>query len=130
MASNAAAPLVLRVNNQTRGTVLCARATVAQGFHGRTRGLMRHRALGLDEGMLFEAEPLIPLMWMHTFFMTFPIDIVFFDRTDVVMKVQTSLKPWRLSAIMFGARKAVELSAGAANRSRTVVGDVIALEKV
>jgi uncharacterized membrane protein (UPF0127 family) len=80
--------------------------------------------------MLFEATPLLPLMWMHTLFMTFPIDIVFVGQGDVVLKIQTSLKPWRLSAIVFGARKAIELSAGAAIRAKTAVGDFISLRKL
>jgi uncharacterized protein len=119
-----ATPAFRCIRNQTRGTVLCARATLARGFRGRIRGLLGRRQLSSDEGMLFEAEPL-PLMWMHTLFMTFPIDIVFLDRGDVVIKVQSSLKPWRLSPIVFGAHKAVELAAGAAMRTGTDVGDLI-----
>jgi len=80
--------------------------------------------------MLFEAERFLPLMWMHTFFMSFPIDIVFLGRADVVMKIQTSLRPWRLSALVIGASRAVELSAGAAIRATTAVGDFISLEEV
>jgi uncharacterized membrane protein (UPF0127 family) len=79
--------------------------------------------------MLFEAEPL-RLMWMHTFFMTFPIDIVFLGRGDVVIKIQSSLKPWRLSAIVFGAHKAIELAEGAAARAETKVGDSISLAEI
>jgi uncharacterized protein len=124
-----AAPVFHCIRNQTRGTMLCARATLARGFRGRSQGLLGRRQLSPDEGMLFEAEPL-PLMWMHTFFMTFPIDIVFLDRGDVVIKVQSSLKPWRLSAIVVGAHKAIELSEGAAARAATAVGDLISLTEV
>jgi uncharacterized protein len=123
------APVFHCIRNQTRGTVLCARATLARGFRGRSRGLLGRRQLSCDEGMLFEARPL-PLMWMHTFFMTFPIDIVFLNRGDVVIKVQSSLKPWRLSAIVVGARKAIELAEGAAVRTGTDVGDLILFTEV
>ena len=124
------APTMLCVRNQTQGTVLCARATLARGFRGRSRGLLGRHQLSPDEGMLFEAEPFLPLMWMHTFFMTFPIDIIFLGRGDVVMKIQTSLKPWHLSAIVIGARKALELAAGGADRAKTAVGDLISLETI
>jgi uncharacterized membrane protein (UPF0127 family) len=117
------------IRNQTRGTVLCARATLARGFRDRSRGLLGRRQLSPDEGMLFEAKP-VPLVWMHTFFMTFPIDIVFLGRGDVVIKIQSSLKPWRLSAIVIGARKAIELPAGTAARAETAVGDLISLAEV
>jgi uncharacterized protein len=124
------APDVLCVRNQTRDTVLCPRAILAHGLRGRMRGSLGRTQLNSDEGMLFEAEPLLPLMWMHTFFMTFPIDLVFIGRGDVVLKIQGSLKPWRLSAIVLGARKAIELSAGAAIKAQTAVGDVISLSKL
>jgi uncharacterized protein len=123
-------PVVLCVRNQTRGTVLCSRAMLAHSFRDRTRGLLGRRRLNPDEGMLIEADRFLPLMWMHTFFMTFPIDIVFLGRGDVVMKIQASLKPWRLSAIVFGARKAIELSAGVTIEAKTAVGDFISLKKI
>jgi uncharacterized membrane protein (UPF0127 family) len=124
-----AAPVFRCLRNQTRGTVLCARATLARGFRGRSRGLLGRRQLSPDEGMLFEAK-LVRLMWMHTFFMTFPIDIVFLDRGEVVINVQSSLKPWRLSPIVFGAHKAIELVAGAAVSTGTAVGDLILFTEV
>jgi len=124
------APVILCVRNQTRGTVLCSRATLARSFRDRNRGLLGRRQLNPDEGMLIEAASFLPVMWMHTFLMTFPIDIVFLGRGNVVMKIQASLKPWRLSAIVFGARKAIELSAGVAIEAKTAVGDFISLKKV
>jgi uncharacterized protein len=109
--------------------VLCVRAKIARGFQERRRGLLGRTQLSRDEGMLFEAARILPLMWMHTFFMAFPIDIIFLDHGNVVMRVQASVKPWRLSAVVIGARKVIELSEGAAIRSNTVVGDLISLRK-
>jgi uncharacterized membrane protein (UPF0127 family) len=123
-------PAVLCVRNQTRDTVLCSRAILARGWRGRARGLLGRRQLNHDEGMLFEAPPFLPLMWMHTFFMAFPIDLVFVGPGEVVLKIQASLKPWRWSAIVVGAHQAIELSAGAAIRAKTAVGDIISLRKL
>jgi uncharacterized membrane protein (UPF0127 family) len=124
------APVALYVRNQTRGTVLCLRAKLARGFRERRRGLLWRTQLNREEGMLFEAARFLPLMWMHTFFMAFPIDIIFLGHGDVVMKIQASLKPWRLSALVLGARKAIELCEGAAVRSNTAVGDLISLREI
>jgi len=121
-------PVVLRVQNLTHDTVLCACATVARGILGRGHGLLGRHQLGADEGMLFEAP--LRLMWMHTFFMAFPIDIVFLDRDSTVIRVDASLKPWRLSSLVFGAHKALETTAGAAARTQTVVGDRIGFEAI
>jgi uncharacterized membrane protein (UPF0127 family) len=119
----------LRLRNQTRGTILCANAIVAQGIRGRSRGLMGKSQIAHDEGMLFEAGPL-PLMWMHTFFMAFPIDIVFLDKYNRVTRIVSALKPWRLSALVFGARQAIELAAGVAAGTETAVGDLIVSESI
>ncbi len=124
------APVVLCVCNQTRDTVLCPRATLARSFRECARGLLGRKQLSHDEGIIIEAAPFLPLMWMHTFFMTFPIDIVFLGRGNVVVRIQASLKPWRFSAVVFGARKAIELSEGGADRAKTTVGDFISLRKV
>jgi uncharacterized membrane protein (UPF0127 family) len=42
--------------------------------------------------------------------------------------ISHGLRPWRMSAMVFGARKALELEAGAALRSSTQVGDSIVIE--
>jgi len=80
--------------------------------------------------MLFEADRFIPLMWIHTLFMRFPIDIIFLGNGDNVIKIEASLKPWRFSSIVIGARKALELTAGAATKTETAVGDSISIAKM
>jgi uncharacterized membrane protein (UPF0127 family) len=78
--------------------------------------------------MLFVRGRFEPFMWMHMFFMRFAIDIVFLNRHDMVVRISHALKPWRVSPVVFGASKAIELEAGAALRSDTRVGDSIAFE--
>ena len=114
----------------TRGTILCARATLARSFRERRRGLSGRSQLAADEGMLFEAEAFIPLMWMHTLFMAFPIDIVFLGHGDQVLRTQLSVKPWRLSALVLGACKALELAAGSVIRTGTAVGDRLLITRI
>ena len=120
---------ILRAINETRGTVLCARLEDAGGVAGQSRGLLGRERLQPDEGMLFVRGRFEPFMLMHMFFMRFPIDIVFLDRSDVVVKINRELKPWRISSMVFAARKALELSAGAADLCRTAVGDRIRFEQ-
>jgi uncharacterized protein len=119
--------MVICVRNKTRGTVLCSRAMIARSFRDRARGLMGRAQLSPHEGIVIEAERFLPLMWMHTFFMAFPIDIVFLGRGNAVIRIQPSLKPRRFSAIVFGARMAIEVSQGVAIRAGTAVGDLITL---
>ena len=120
---------ILKAINQTRGVVLCARLEPAGGVAGKSRGLLGRERLDEDAGMLFEAGRLEPFMWMHMFFMRFPIDIVFVDRCDRVIRISHGLRPWRVSALVWGARRALELAEGAARRTGTHVGDQITLEQ-
>jgi uncharacterized protein len=56
-----------------------------------------------------------PASSIHTAFMRFPIDAVFLDRSDRVVKVASDLRPWRMAACR-GARTVLELGAGEAAR--------------
>lgn len=121
---------LVRALNQTRGTVLCERLEDAGGLGGQSRGLLGRDSLEPGTGMRFENGRFTPMMWMHMFFMRFAIDIVFLDRNRKVVKINRNLKPWRVSSVVFGARTALELPAGAANSSATRVGDQIRFEPI
>jgi uncharacterized membrane protein (UPF0127 family) len=108
--------------------VLCERVENAGGLGGQSRGLLGRDSIAPTDGLLFDNGRFTPIMWMHMFFMRFAIDIVFLDRADRVLRINRSLKPWRVSSIVFGAGRALELAAGAAERSRTARGDQIAFE--
>lgn len=123
-------PASLRALNQTRITVLCEQLEEAGGMAGKSRGLLGRDGLDAEAGMLFEAGRLEPFMCMHMLFMRFAIDIVFLDRDDTVVRINHNLRPWRISSIVWGARKALELPAGIALRSQTQVGDQIKFERL
>jgi uncharacterized protein len=126
--SKALAASTIRAFNKTRGTVLCARLENAGGLAGQGRGLLGRDGLEPGTGMLFENGRFTPFRWMHMFFMRFAIDIVFLGRGNTVIRVNPGLKPWRMSSVVFGARKALELPAGTAEASSTQIGDQIILE--
>jgi uncharacterized membrane protein (UPF0127 family) len=119
---------IMRAVNQTRGTVLCACLEGAGGLKGKSRGLLGRERLEPGAGMLFEAGLLEPFMCMHMMFMRFPIDVVFLNRDDVVIRVNHNLRPWHFSSIVWRARRAMEIEAGAASASSTQAGDKIVLE--
>ncbi|MHB8384366.1 MAG: DUF192 domain-containing protein, partial [Candidatus Binataceae bacterium] len=79
-------------------------------------------------GMLFDNGRFTPFMWMHMFFMKFAIDIVFLGGEGRVLRISHALRPWRVSAIVVGARRALEIEAGAAVASGTQIGDIVAVE--
>ena len=101
------------------GAVICERCTIADTPLRRMRGLLGRRELGSDEGMLLRPAPSV-----QTFFMRFPIDVVFLDRNGVVVGVRPEVRPWR-SRSCRRARSTLELRAGEAGRRGVRVGDVL-----
>ena len=88
------------------------KARVARTFAERAKGLIGTKDLAADEGMLIEKCNAI-----HTFFMSFPIDAVFLDASDRVVKVVRGIKPWRpLAWGGWRAKKVLELKSPSAFR--------------
>jgi uncharacterized membrane protein (UPF0127 family) len=112
----AAGPVAL-VNGD--GSVVCERCTVADRMLPRMKGLLGRRALHANEGMLIRPAPSI-----HTFFMRFPIDVVFLSRDGEVLKVAREVKPWRTRSCR-RASSVLELAAGEAALQGIAVGDTL-----
>ena len=113
------AMLLYRVRT-AQGAILCERCEMPKSSFARMRGLLGRDGLEPGTGMLIDAAPSV-----MTFFMRFPIDVVFLDRDRKVVGVRHGLRPWRVA----GARRAVaalELPAGAADGIEE--GDVLVLE--
>ena len=92
------------------GTVVCERCLLAETPLARLRGLLGRSGLSSGEGLLLR-----PAGSIHTAFMRFTIDAVFLDAADRVVKVASTLRPWRTAACR-GARSVLELPAGEATR--------------
>jgi hypothetical protein len=83
----------------------------------RKRGLLGR--VGLEEG---SAMIIAPSSAVHTWFMKFPIDVVFAARDGRVVKIASGVRPWRIAA-GWGAYAAIELPAGRAERCGLRVDD-------
>ena len=110
------------MRNQTRETVLADAADVADTSAKRRTGLLKHSRLEPGEGLW-----IAPCESVHTFFMKFPIDLVYLDKNKKVRKVRHGVPPWRLSACLT-AHSVLELPAGAAGESQTQAGDQLAFD--
>ena len=107
--------MILR--NLTRGTMLAEHARPADSIWSRTRGLMFQRFEGFDGMMLRPANAI------HMCFMRMPIDVIFFDKRLVIVKMVPKLAPWRLFCGALRADGVLELPVGAIARSRSEPGD-------
>jgi uncharacterized membrane protein (UPF0127 family) len=116
--------LKVQVRNQTRQTVLGAAVDVADTSAKRRTGLLKHERLAPGEGLWIR-----PCESVHTFFMKFPIDLVYIDKQKKVKKVRNAVPPWRMSACLT-AESVLELPAGTAEQTGTRPGDELAIEKL
>jgi uncharacterized membrane protein (UPF0127 family) len=105
--------------NSTRGTILATCLEVADSGPKRNKGLLGRKGLAPGEGLW-----IIPCESVHTFFMQFPIDLVYLDRKNRIRKVRSSVPPWRLS-VCLSAHSILELPSGTIRDTRTERGDML-----
>jgi uncharacterized membrane protein (UPF0127 family) len=111
------------VNRSREGSVLAAEVYAVRGFGGRFLGLMGHPGLPPGQALVLEGDNSI-----HTLFMRFPIDVVFLDGTGRVKHLYHAMPPWRLSRVVVGSRRIVELPPGVLKATGTAIGDELAFE--
>jgi len=107
------------VRNVTRNVDLGQKVRVAESLSSRAVGLLRTPRLMAGEGLW-----LTPCTSVHTWFMRYPIDILFIDADYRVLALQ-SLSPWRFSRWITKSHGVLELPSGMIVQTRTVVGDQI-----
>jgi uncharacterized membrane protein (UPF0127 family) len=116
--SKAEAPVErIRVLNVTRNTTLATAVEVADSGPRRSKGLLGRTGLEPGTGLW-----IVPCEAVHTFWMQFPIDLVYIDRGKRVQKVRHNVGPWRMSACL-SAHSIIELAPGAIRESQTQPGD-------
>jgi uncharacterized membrane protein (UPF0127 family) len=110
-----AGEVVLR--READGQVVCDRCVVADTLPRRMRGLLGRPKLFPGTGIVMR-----PGWSIHTAFMRFPIDVMFVDASQVVLRVVPGLRPWR-AALCRGGHDVVELAAGECARHDLEAGD-------
>ncbi|MGB9880875.1 MAG: DUF192 domain-containing protein [Anaerolineae bacterium] len=96
-----------RIVDACENMSLTVRPRVASGFFSRLIGLIGRTDAG--PGLLIPE-----CNWIHTFFMCFPIDVVYVDREGRVLELVEGLKPWRVGPWVREACAVLEFEAGTA----------------
>lgn len=111
-----------QVRNLTRSTIVAEKAGLANSYFARLRGLIGRRSLPAGEGLIIR-----PCSSIHTFFMSFPIEVLFVGEGNRIVRATQPIAPWRIGPIVGSARYVVELPGGALAASRTECGDILEL---
>lgn len=94
------------LHNRDDGRLLVRRVWRATNMFERARGLLGRPRLDLDEGLLIPR-----CRSVHTFGMTYSLDLVFIDTSGVIRKLVNQLGPRRVAGCAAG-RMVIELAAG------------------
>lgn len=105
------------------GRVAVPELEVAVDSATRKKGLLGRDGLPAGAGLV-----IAPTNAVHTFFMRFPIDIVFVTRAGEIVKVCRAVKAWRMAAALRGYA-VVELAAGGAVLAGLRVGDRVGVRR-
>jgi uncharacterized protein len=108
------------LEDTTAGAVIASSVQAAVDSESRRRGLLGRTSL--EDAALVIA----PCNAVHTFFMKFPIDVVFVDRTGRVLRIAASVPAWRMTA-SWRAFATIELAAGTTTRTGLAAGHALTL---
>lgn len=104
--------------NKTKNVELASEVILAKSLSQRMIGLMFQPDLPVGKALWIQK-----CHWIHTFFMKFPIDVLFVDKHLVVQKTVTNIPPWRLPGPSLRSTSVFEFSAGQIQNQHVEVGD-------
>lgn len=114
---------LLRFVDVTRDIALADKGRAATNVWLRLKGLLGTESLADGEGLLIR-----PCQSIHTFFMAYPIDVLFVDRYSRIVHLCRAMAPYRVSRYVWRAKFVIELPAGTIDRTGTQVGDLLTIE--
>ncbi len=107
------------LTNMTRNALLARDPACAETFWQRLMGLMGKKTFPEEyDCLIFEKCNSI-----HCFFMRMPIDVIFTDKENKVVKCISGLKPWHLAFGTLKSCNCIELPSGTLKKSGTLPGD-------
>ena len=108
------------IKNETKNTILVNQGKVADTFFTRLKGLLGSPPLEAGQGLLLKNEKSI-----HTFFMTFPIDVIYIDKDLSVIKLDQDMGPNRVGKFVTESAYILEVPVGTIASTDSQVGDRI-----
>jgi len=97
---------------------------LADSFIKRFMGLMFRKSMPQNHGLLLN-----PCSEIHTFSMRFPIDAVFLDSKNEILKIEYAMVPNKIGKSVKNAKCVLELCAHTAEKYGLRAGDVLDIVK-
>ena len=112
---------VARLRNVRTGGVIADSIIPAFDSATRRKGLLSRESLPQGSALI-----LAPCSAVHTWFMKFPIDIVFASKNGRVLKIRTAVPAWRIAGSL-RAFAVIEMPAGTLESSSLIPGDQLTI---
>ena len=110
----------MKVINTSNQKLIADKIKIANNPITRTIGLLNKSKLNKGEGLL-----IVPCNGIHSFGMRFNFDAVFLGKDNKVQHLIKDMRPWRVSSIIKGAYKVLELPSGTIDDSKIDINDIL-----
>lgn len=114
----------MNIYNSTQNNLISGDVKIAENFFTRSVGLLSRKSLSQDEGLIIR-----PCCSIHTFFMRFPIDVLFINKKNEIIALYENVKPYRILPIHPTSHYVVELCAGQISNKKIEKGDIIQINE-
>ncbi|MGM0501121.1 MAG: DUF192 domain-containing protein [Bacillota bacterium] len=111
------------VVNSTKDKIIAQQVSEAVTFWQRLVGLLGTKELKDGQGLVIK-----PTSMVHTFFMSFAIDVIFLDEQGYVVKIIENMTPGQISPFVSSAQQVIELNIGSITAGKVAVGDQILIK--
>ncbi len=108
----------IRIMDETRASVIGDHVEVAETSLRRLVGLLGRRGIEPGGGLWIR-----PSSGIHTFGMSFPIDVIGLDKELNVVRLWNRIVPYRITALSWRMCSALELPAGRIAEAGVQLGD-------
>jgi len=112
------------IKNHSKNKAIVRKYRKVKSILGKTLGLM-FKSKPESLIFVFSREKIVPL---HTFFMKFPIDVLFLNEDWKVVELKEDFRPFQYYRPKKKAMFIIELPEGSILKSKTKVGDIISFK--
>lgn len=113
----------MQLINKNNNRIIAEEVFIADSPLRRLKGLLGTKVLPKGQALIIR-----PCNSVHTFFMSFAIDVLFVDKNNTIVGIKSFLKPFWVTKIYFNAAYVVELPAGTVQESHTSQGHTLILK--
>lgn len=113
----------IKLYNSTQNNLISDNVNVAENFFSRAIGLIEKKSFPDAQALVIK-----PCNSIHTFFMKFPIDVLFVNKNNKIISIYENVKPNRILPVHFNSKLVVELASGQIRVNNICLGDIIRIE--